>query len=138
MTPNRRQSSEKRTRDSRVGPPARSPAQLDREIADVLSRRAAHRSHSTLTKGFALVPGFIVECVASELGHATQKGTSVILASRVRPSASFGEPRHYATLIDQASGRTIYRSAAKPTIEEATSLAETAAERRHLRIVGRV
>jgi hypothetical protein len=75
-------------------------------------------------------------------GHATKKTSSVIskviLANRIRTSASLGEPRHYAMLVDQATGRTIYKSAVKKTRDEAAALAETFAKRRHLDIAGRV
>lgn len=37
----------------------KSPAQLDREITEALSRRSSR--HSTLAKGFASVPGLTVE-----------------------------------------------------------------------------
>jgi hypothetical protein len=92
----------------------KSSAQLDREIAHALAQRkgAQHR-------------------------HATM-ASKVILANRIKTSALFGEPRHYATLVDQATGRTIYKSAVKQTSDEAAALAETFAKRRHLDIVGRV
>lgn len=70
--------------------------------------------------------------------HATTSAGKVILANRIKTSASFGEPRHYATLIDQVTGQTVYKSAVKQASHEAAALAETFAKRRHLEIVGRV
>jgi hypothetical protein len=92
----------------------KSSVQLDREIARTLAQRTR-----------------------AQRGHATMIG-KVILANRIKTSASLGEPRHYATLVDQTTGRTIYKSAVKQTSGEAAALAETFAKRRHLDIVGRV
>ena len=39
----------------------KSPAELDQEIAQALSRRRSRRQHSTLAKGFAAIPGVAVE-----------------------------------------------------------------------------
>ena len=74
MTAKRRKPSRRSTRDSRRGDPRsargtrsalqankKSPAQLDREITEAISRHVERRSHATLAKGFALVPGFVVE-----------------------------------------------------------------------------
>lgn len=62
----------------------------------------------------------------------------VLLASRVRPRASAGEPRHYprhyAVLVDADSGRVLYRSATKHAEAEAVRLASTHARRSGLSI----
>jgi hypothetical protein len=148
-------------------PTKKRAAQLDREIRDALSKRGQLASDQQIeefleTLDVTLRPddqGLVDDSYSALMGdykarerltaiiedlhgHATKKTSSVIskviLANRIRTSASFGEPRHYAMLVDQATGRTIYKSAVKQTRDEAAALAETFAKRRHLDIAGRV
>ena len=150
-------------------PKKKSPAQLQREIDEVLARhpdtfKDPHTIHAPGRLKEKLVrklkrEKMRVECEgksrkprashatkkisgprisSARRSHATKSAGKVILANRIKTSASFGEPRHYATLIDQVTGQTVYKSAVKQASHEAAALAETFAKRRHLEIVGRV